>query len=279
MLRLWGKKKTTEDFYNSLLVKGFSDVTVDNYKRVLKKFVKETSVNPSKKQVEECIAGLRKKKCSYSHILNTSVVLERYMDFLGRSLKLGRTRRPRTIVKDILTEGEIARIIAAVKNSREKAIIAVLAYSGIRNKEMCDLKVKNVDLDSGVVKVFGGKGNKSRIAYIPRECVRIVSEYERDYKKAPEDLFIRTLVNKNQYSGGDLRKMVKVVAKRANVGKRVFPHLFRHSLATNLLKNGASLITIQNQLGHSKIETTMIYIRSFPQRAQAEYQYYLPSYI
>ena len=71
----------------------------------------------------------------------------------------------------------------------------------------------------------------------------------------------------------------KKVSKKAGISKRVYPHLFRHSLASNLIKKGANIITVQNQLRHEKIDTTMIYIRSFPERIKDEYQYFVPNYI
>jgi len=270
-----------EDFYDYLLVKlGFSDITVKNYQQCLTKVLGEIStLKPTTEQIEKYVAEMRRKEYSFSHIRNTTVTLERYMGFIGRPIKLARMKRPKPIIKDTMTEGEIARILAASKNSRERAIIAVLAYSGIRNKEFRNLKTGDIDLDNGVLKIISGKGNKDRIAYISRECGKIISEYLRDYPRNGEGFLITTLVRSNQYTGWDLRKRVKVVAKRAGIKKRVYPHLFRHSLATNMLNKGANLITIMNQLGHQDIKTTMIYIRSFPQRVQQEYQFYVPNYL
>jgi site-specific recombinase XerD len=69
------------------------------------------------------------------------------------------------------------------------------------------------------------------------------------------------------------------VAKRAKIAKRVFPHLLRHSFACNLLNRGANVLTIKELLGHQDLRTTMIYVRSTPQRIQQEYNFYCPSYI
>jgi hypothetical protein len=76
----------------------------------------------------------------------------------------------------------------------------------------------------------------------------------------------------NQLSSCDPRKMVRVLARRAKIGKRVFPHLFRHSLATNLLNRGVSLIMIKDQLGHAFIDSTTIYVTSMPFRTRSEFQ-------
>jgi integrase/recombinase XerD len=73
--------------------------------------------------------------------------------------------------------------------------------------------------------------------------------------------------------------MLVALAGRAKLGKRLFPHLLRHSLATNLLNRGASLIMIKDQLGHAFIESTMIYATSMPFRIRSEYDFFKPAYM
>jgi len=270
-----------ESFYNSLLVKyAFADYTIEGYKRVLSKFIKDVGTNePTEQQIENYVAGMRKKKLSYSHVRNTTVILEKFSGFLGRTIKLGRMRRPKSIVKDILTEGEIARILGACKNSREKTIISILAYSGIRNKEFCSLKVEDIDLDKGIIRIFDGKGNKDRLAYISRECAKIIADYLVEYPRSKDRFLTTALASGKQYSGWALRKRLKVVAGRAEIKKRVYPHLMRHSLASHLVSKNCSILTLMNLLGHSQLNTTQLYLRSFPQKIQAEYNYLVPNYL
>jgi len=269
----------TEKFYNSILVKeGFGEVTIGGYKRVLTKFFRDVRTErPRVSQVENYIGEMRKRNCSYSHIANTSVALERYMAFIKRPIKLGRPRKPRQIIKNTLTEGEIARILAATKNERERAALAILAYSGIRNKELCSLKPEDIDFDNQYLRVISGKGSKDRMVYISRDCSKSIIEYINKYSRKDTFLFT-TLREDKQYNGWALRKMVKVVSKRAGIKKRVYPHLFRHSLACNLLNRGANIMTIKEQLGHADLRTTMIYAHSTPQRVQQEYNFYCPTY-
>jgi len=270
-----------EKFYEHLEFEcNFREITIKNYKSVLKKVLRDLgTLKPRKKQVEEYLLAMKKKKYSASHLNNTISILDRYMKFIKRKIEVKRVKRPKPIIKDTLTEGEIARMLAAGKNSREQAMMAILAYSGIRNGEFCHLKVKDVDLDNGLVKIFNGKGGRDGISYISRECIKIVSRYLNEYPRNDDDSLFTTLVRNNQYTGWDLRKRVKVVAKRAGISKRVFPHLFRHSLATNLIKKGANIITVQNQLRHENLQNTMIYIRSFPERVQTEYNFHVPNYV
>ena len=273
------KQNDMDKFYDYLQYKQqFRPYTIDGYKRVLNKVFRDLGTLKVKpKQADDWMLNMQKKKYSASHINNTANILEKYIKFKGKKIKLIRVKKPKPSIKDTLTEGEVARILAAAKNSREKAMLAILAYSGVRANELCNLKVKDIDLDNGILKVIDGKGGKDGVCYISRECCKMINEYLKEHETNPH--LFKTLQRKARYTTWALRKMVKVVAKRAGISKRVCPHLFRHSLASNLIKKGANIITVQNQLRHEKIDTTMVYIRSFPERIKDEYQYFVPNYI
>lgn len=279
---MFWKKKTPAEFYDYLQYeKEYRPVTIEGYKNVLPRVLRHLgTLNPKPKQVKEYLLEMRKKGYSASHLNNTTNIIENCLLFLGKRFKkFERVKKSKPTIKDTLTEGEVARLIAAGKDSREKAMIALLAYTGIRNREFCNLKTKNVDLGRGIVRIINGKGGKDGVSYIAREGTQIVSEYLNNYPRNGEGYLFTTLVRDNQYTGWDLRKRVKVVAKRAGIDKRVYPHLLRHSLATNLVKNGANIITVQNQLRHSDLKITMVYVKSFPQRVQDEIQFYAPRYL
>jgi len=276
------KRKAPEDFYNYLRYeREYRPVTVENYRSVLTKVLRDLgTLNPKPEPVGEYLMKMRRKDYSASHNNNTAVIVENYLKFIGRRFKrFDRAKKDKPTIKETLTEGEVARVIAAGNNSRDKAIIAILAYTGLRNRELCNLRVRDVDFEKGLVRVIDGKGGKNGVSYLAREGLQIISKYLAEYPRDGGSLLFTTLVRHNQYTGGDLRKRVKILAKRARVERRVYPHLFRHSLATNLVKNGANIVTVQNQLRHEKLDTTMVYIRSFPQRVQDEYQYFIPRYL
>ncbi|MFA6171967.1 MAG: tyrosine-type recombinase/integrase [Patescibacteria group bacterium] len=274
-------KETLFEFEKFLMVKkGISSVTIGGYrgtvKRALKKF---RTFDPTHEDIETYIHKMYEREYSYSHVVNTSLSLEWYMNFIKNPLKLGRPKKPRTIIKDVLTEAEITLLINASKNIREKAMVSILAYSGIRNGELCNLRVHDVNLGDNMVRVIKGKGQRDRMVNISGDCTRILLDYLREYPRKSDDHFFTTLKRHNKYSSHDLRKVIKNLARRAKLNKRVYPHLLRHSLATNLIRRGANITLVQRQLGHSFIETTMVYIRSFPQRIQNEYNLYIPSYL
>ena len=116
------------------------------------------------------------KNYSYSHIVNTASRLSTY-EVQGQEMKLGRPRKPKRIVQDVLSESEISRLIQATRNAREKAIICLLAYSGIRNSELCGLRRKDVESRRQSAQILGGKNKKDRVANISAECTKALIEY------------------------------------------------------------------------------------------------------
>jgi len=262
-----------------LVRRGLADYTIHGYVGSMRRFLSEATICPSIDQIESYVASMYTNEFSYSHIVNTSLAIERYMEFIGSPLKLGRPKKPRRIIIETLSEAEIARLIGATKNIRERTILALLAYSGIRAKELCQLLVCDVDFASQSLNIRNGKGAKDRSVCIPPECSALVMEYLQSYPRSSESYLFTTLQQNHKYHTGDLRKLVRVVAARNSINRRIYPHLFRHSLATNMLNRGAGLITIQQQLGHVFLETTMIYLHQALRKTRNEYQMYVPNYI
>ncbi len=260
--------------------RGLSKVTASGYCRTvsislrrMKKYVPKYVNN------KEYIGWMYEKKYSYSHVVNSSLGLQHYTAYKGAEVKLARPRKPKRIIKDVLTESEVSRIIMATKSIRAKAIICLLSFSGVRNTELCNLKVQDVDLGANQLTVRDGKNRQDGVINISAECTKILIEYLRMFPREGEDYLFTTVVRRRQLSGGDVRKTLRVAAYRAKIGRRVYPHLLRHSLATNLLNRGASLMMIQQQLRHRFIESTMIYVISRPVRNRSEYDFHKPAYL
>lgn len=273
-------KNKLDEFEKYLVVyRGLGGVTVKNYKQGIRMLAKKLkTIKPTHQQIQDYIMAMNKKEYSYSHITNTSLAIERYTEFLGNPIKLGRLKKPKRIVKNTLSEAEIAVIIAMSDNIREKVIVSTLAYSGIRSLELCNLRVEDVDFIENCLYITQGKGKKDRIAYVSSECLNIIEQYLQKYPREKNGYLFTTLQYKNKYNGGALRKLINKLVKKSRIEKRVYPHLFRHSLAVNMINRGANLLTIKNQLGHSFIDTVMIYVNSSMIRTKLEYQFYVPSY-
>lgn len=270
--------KKFEEFM--MVDKGLSEVTVGGYCRALSIALRRMRrFTPQYEHVKEHMLWMYKEKYSYSHIVNTSLALEHYTAFKGHPVILGRPKKPRYLIKETLSEAEVSRLIQAAANIREKAIACVFAYSALRNGEVERLKVNDVDIGHNQLRVTGGKNFKDRYVNISGECSKVIAEYLREFPRAGEDYLFTTLRRNAKMTGADYRKAIRKMGRQAAIEKRVYPHLMRHSLATNILNRGASLMMIKDQLGHVFYESTLIYATSMPFRTKSEYDYCKPAYL
>lgn len=166
-----------------------------------------------------------------------------------------------------LSTGDMAKLLAVPIGGdayalRDRAMLEMFYSSGLRISELSGLSLQQVDLENGIVRVFG-KGSKERVVPLGGRAGEAVATYlaaGRPRLVKPRtggDLFI------SERGKAISRKMVWVVVKKyaalAGLGKSVKPHLLRHSFATHLLGGGADLRAIQEMLGHASIGTTQIY--------------------
>jgi len=110
--------------------------------------------------------------------------------------------------------------------------------------------------------------------------MEILADYLRERRGGPEDWLFVTVRKRHQLQTQDVRKFCRVLARRAGLNIRVWPHLFRHSLATALLDRGANIYSIKEILGHAFISTTMdVYLHPSSRNVKADYHRCVPSYL
>lgn len=178
-----------------------------------------------------------------------------------------------------LTEAEILEILQSPETTtpqgiRDRALLELLYASGLRVSEIASLNLDNVNLETREVRVMG-KGAKERLTLMGLPAVSALAAYLQDSRprlkagKRTDALFLnkdgsRMAVRRFQY-------ILDKYAEKANLGKKVHPHLFRHSFATHLLDGGADLRVVQELLGHSRLTTTQVYTHITRNRARQVY--------
>lgn len=168
---------------------------------------------------------------------------------------------------DVLSVEDIDNLINSIDRStregqRNCAILETLYSCGLRVSELCNLKISDLYLDEGFIKVEG-KGNKQRLVPISPKAIKEIKNYfmsrnEGLIKPGYEDFVFISKFGKN-ISRIMVFHIIKEFANRIGIKKTISPHTFRHSFATHLLEGGANLRAIQCMLGHESIGTTEIY--------------------
>ncbi|RXK03603.1 tyrosine-type recombinase/integrase [Halarcobacter bivalviorum] len=143
---------------------------------------------------------------------------------------------------------------------RDIAVLELLFSTGLRVSEVSNLKITDIDLFSGYIKVMG-KGNKERTIHVcEQESKNILKEYFSLFKSDIENkkyFFINRLGRR--FSEQSITLMIRKYQNKAKVNQHLTPHMFRHSFATMLLEEGVDIRYIQGMLGHASISTTQIY--------------------
>ena len=274
-------KQTLTRFTNYLYARcGLAESTIGLVTGYIRRMAPVLGLHPTPEALDQYVADLRRRKISYGNLTNCLKALEHFMAFHGETIHFGRPARPVRAELKVLSEGKTALIVNATHTLRERTLVMVLAYSGCRNRELTDIRIRDVDIAQQSITIQAGKRARGRICPLAGECVEVLMEYLRARQGQPDEFLFVTARHKHQLQTQDIRKIVRVIAKRAGIPGRVWPHLFRHSLATAMLDRGASIYSIQAILGHAFISTTMDnYLHPGTRNVRADYQRCAPSFV
>ena len=273
------------------LEKGYSGNTLDAYVRDLNKFLSflnEEHIDPRDVKLDDfhrfstalidigihptSLARILAGVHSFYHFMVLSGELENdpmeLLDF---------PKKPKRL-PDVLTIDEIDLIESQIDLSqpeghRNRAIIETLFSCGLRVSELCGLKLSDLYLDEGFIRVEG-KGSKQRLVPISGKAVKELRLWfiDRNTIDIPAQYADYVFISRRKKNISRIMvfHFIKELVEKAGIQKTVSPHTFRHSFATSLLEGGANLRAIQTMLGHESIGTTEIYLHTDTSRLRKE---------
>jgi len=262
--------------------------TLNNYNRYLERFIRwlndflkkgeavakditEDNIRKYRIYLNRAMeGGLPLKKITQDYHI---IALRGFLKFLDRNniniptpdrIELGKTQRKEI---EFLDREEVEQLLLAPKGEkieslRDRAILEMLFCSGLRVSEIISLNRENFSLLKNEFSVTG-KGDKQRIVFLSEPAQTALYQYLKKRRDPDPALFVRHhKTNKREdlrLSVRTVQRIVKKYAIRAGISKNIHPHTLRHSFATDLLRNGADIRSVQALLGHSSISTTQIY--------------------
>ena len=262
-----GLSKNTIDSYTKDLEKlclfleenniSISPLAIDSH--IIKQFIYEVAKNLNPRSQARIISGLR----SFFDYL----VFEEYRN--TNPTDLLETPKIGTKLPDTLSQDEIDALINAIdlshpQGERNRTIFETIYSCGLRVSEAITLKNSDLFFEEGFIRVLG-KGKKERYVPIHESAQRYITMYQKSIRSHifPQKGFEDTLFL-NRRGKGLSRQMIFMILKdlaiKIDLKKKISPHTLRHSFATHLLQNGADLRAIQKMLGHESITTTEVYV-------------------
>ena len=271
--------------------------TIDSYLMDLRKFkvfIENNNIENycelSKEKILDFLQVLHKNQCesSISRILSTMRGFYKFLviEKVCRKnpwVQISNPRGPKKIL-EVLKVEEVEKFLESIPCStelevRNKAMFEILYSCGLRVSELVNLRLQNIDFDEELLR-FMGKGDKERITPVGGIGMLFLKKYLRTsrYKIEKEFKSDYVFLNKNgkKMTRQGFWKILKKYARRINIDKNLYPHIFRHSFATHMLQRGADLRTVQELLGHSSISTTEIYTNLDKEHIKEVYFKYHP---
>ncbi len=164
------------------------------------------------------------------------------------------------ILPNIMSEEEVIQLFAAPLTLKEYCVVGLLYGCGLRVSEACHLRLQDIESHNKRLKVFQGKGAKDRYTLLPEKLLQQLRLFYVEQNRPREYLFTSKQTKRSIHVRSMQVLVNSAMAKGGFQDKPFTAHTLRHSFATHLLNTGANLHVIKTLLGHSKLETTMVYL-------------------
>ena len=225
--------------YQDMQLRGYTEHTQEVYGRVVGKFLNYSGKSVEaldEHDVRNYVLHLMNSDLSKSSI-NTyqaavrfffGVTLNRSMNYL----QMPRVKEDQTI-PEILSRGEMARLLERCENSKHRAMFALAYGSGLRVSEICALRVQDIDSKQMRIFIHGSKGNKDRYTILSRQCLGFLRDYWRNFRpNHPEGLLFPGCKNVSHITDRAINQALKKWLTAAGIAKNISMHSLRHGFAT-----------------------------------------------
>ena len=251
-------------FTHRFILEGKSQSCVLNYLRQTSKLVlhyKKSPLDLSVDELEEYLYLIREKESpslsSFKHLVYGLRYI--YVMYKNEELDLSLPEIEKSnALPVVLSTSEVKALIAAPKYLKHRLLLATIYDGGLRISELCQLKISDVDFDRAMLHIRQSKHKKDRYVPVSDHLLRGLRAYIE--LSNPKDYLFNGKQRGIPISRTGVRHIMRKAVSSAGIIKKVCVHSLRHSYATHLLESGLDIITVKNQLGHVKIETTMMYL-------------------
>lgn len=256
----------------TLKLSGLSDRTIVSYDRCVKRFLRHRNkpINQlSMNDVRHYLLYLKQERDLASSSINQaySAIKFLYTEVLSRPWepKGFRFQRRARRLPVVLTRDEVKALFEVTDNIKHRAVMMTIYSAGLRLSEAIHLKITDIDSQAMRIHVRLGKGKKDRYVMLSPTLLETLRVYWKRYRPKTW-LFPGSRGNRPLHPRA-VQRFVETAVEKAGIMKHISPHSLRHTFATHLLESGTNIRFIQELLGHSSIQTTMVYLKVVPESA------------
>lgn len=252
--------KTTiiQAYLRELRNNSFADETIRTYKRYIIAFLDFSFSTTDMEPMERVARFIDEFDTPVIRSQAYSAVKNFYILILHKPLEYKiQHRKKKNNLPDIWSRDDILLLLSQIRNKKHRLMLSMLYGSGLRVSELVRIRIRDLNLDSLILTIDQGKGNKKRRTVISNSLLEplqklITGRNSNDY------LFLTN--RESPYTKRTVQQIFYNASRRANIRTKGSCHTLRHSFATHLMENGTNIKTLQNLLGHKSADTTMVYV-------------------
>ena len=245
--------------------RGYSHRTIKSYVNMIAVYARHVGKSPELTGCEDARAFMvylvEERKGSTSYLSQAfSAIKLLFVQVLGREGcgdKIPRPKRAKHLPV-VMSVEEVERLVRSLANIKHRTMLQVLYCTGLRVSELIGLRIGDIDSGRNTITVRHGKGAKDRQVPLSPTLLQLLREYWKIYR--PKEFLFENGRSDAQMSERTVQAVFEHAKKASGIKKKVSAHTLRHSYATHLLEAGTDLVSIRNQLGHSNISTTTVYL-------------------
>lgn len=257
-------KEHYSKFEQQMVIGGYSSSTLFNYSRSVAKIslhFKKSILDLDTEEVNQYLYLLAKEKKASSTYFKHAVYGLRFFlrlyDLEDRALKLPTVANDRKLPV-VLSYQELRRLFLAPQRLKHRVLLSLIYSAGLRVSEVCNLNINDIDSERMQIRVVKSKGKSDRYVVLSEYVLQGLRKYIASSK--PQKYLFNGRIKGQPLGKGAVQQSFRLAVSKSGIIKDVSVHSLRHSYATHLLEQGVDIVTIKELLGHSAIETTMMYL-------------------
>lgn len=255
-------RKYIDEYSRDIKLVYNSEATRENYKSQVLGFLNhfKDEVEPKSISNEKIKDWLLEAKTINTRKHRLCALNSFYKITVGMPSKIQKIPYPKSEKKlpIVLSQDEVQKMFDVCENKKHKLILTLLYSCGLRVSELINLQWSNIDRSRMVINIINGKGKKDRQVMLPEVIIPLLEKYWHQYKTKT---YILSGQFSYKYSAKSVSEVLKQLAKKAGIKKRVWTHQMRHNCFTHMVENGTDINIIQKLAGHNSVKTTMLYVQ------------------